>query len=81
MDNSFEIREIPEGIADRFMYELEIYGTDKEKETWDNLIRSLEWLMAAAQNEKNDDSFRTLYRTLEDIAGKIEEYMPWWDKE
>lgn len=71
----------PEDIADRIVYDLGLYGEDNDKEIFDNLSSALEWVKAAAENEMNDDRFRTLYTVLGQIAENIEDNMPWWDKE
>lgn len=81
MKNTENLTMDPEDIADRIIYDLGLYGEDNDKEIFDNLSSALEWIKAAAENEMNDNSFRTLYTVLGQIAENIEDDMPWWDKE
>lgn len=75
--------EYPEEIAGALVYHL--YGTgwnsEKEDEIREDVQKAVEWLKAAAENEKNDNSFRALYTVLENLKNEIEEEIPWWDKE
>lgn len=80
-NKKFEIEYTPEDIRDAFMWELRDYEDPDDAEKMEELDRAISWIRAAAENEYNDNMWRTLYRTLEGLRRDIEDNMPWWDKE
>ena len=81
-NNTWSAATYPDDIAGALMYDLELDdGSDKAETIRKNLVDALYWLRAAAENPYDDDKFRALYTVLEAMEEKIEEEIPFWDRE